>query len=335
MISSLNSVRMRLPSRLAVLLSTAALLTAGVAHAVTAPSLSITPATTTVTADQPVTFTVTMTNSDGTTSDVSTAATLSTDDPRGTIEKNVYQPGKVGSWSVQAGYQSLNATATVTVTPGAIQEIVINPNSDPEPTLVGTVKTFNAVAYDAQSNIVPDQTFNWSVVGDIGTISADGVFLPKTVGTGKVQAAVGTVSAQVSVAVNAAPVVNANTNTATTTTNTNTSTTNDNTNTSTNTNTDTTAPATTTTSCTTLKPWAWTLMLVLFLLVVAVLFALVPVTKVWPVIVALAASAVLAYIQRKYACDTSPWWAWVITLGTVALSAAALQFRPKQPPLQQ
>ena len=61
---------------------------------------------------------------------------------------------------------------------------------------------------------------------------------------------------------------------------------------------------------------------------------LVPVTKVWPVVVALLGAGILAFVQRKYDCNLQSWWAWVITLGTVALTALAIRSNPVKPPAQ-
>lgn len=289
----------------------------------------VTPATPTIISGQTQAFTVMAYAADNTAVDVTDQTTFSANDPLGSFTTNVYTAGKIGAWTVQASFQSFTATATVTVTPGAVKDIVVNPNSEPEQTTIGTNAKFTATAYDAKNNIIANQAVTWSVLGTVGTIDAQGIFVPKTIGTGKVQAAVGDVVGQVSVAVNAAPVVN--TNTAPVVKNTNTTNSNTvNTNTAVVTKDDTTNE---TTSCTTLRRWAWTLLLVIFLLATAILYALVPVTKIWPVAAALAVAAVLSFVQRKYDCTNGQaWWAWVMMIGTLALSAVALQLRPKNTP---
>ncbi len=298
------------------------------------------PSAAAITADQTQTFKVMSVAADGTTVDVTSQATLSTDDPLGKVSAVVYTPGKTGVWTVQAVYQSFTTSAAVTVAPGAVKEIVVNPNSDPEQTYLGTNVKYAAAVYDGHSNIISGQTLVWSVVGDIGSIDATGTFKPAQVGTGKVQAAVGDVIGQVSVVVNAALVTNTTTtNTAVTNTAANANA-NQNTNAAANTNitatNNTNATVSTETAatdaCTTMKPWVWTLLLLIFLLAVAVLYALVPVTKIWPVVAAIVAAGALAFIQRQYACGTQVWWAWVIVLGTIVLSAVALQMRPKNTP---
>ena len=341
--SFLNDRLMRsLPFRSGLLIGLMALaLSAGstVRAASSISTIALDPATTTITADQTQTYKVIATAADGTVSDVTSQSTLSTDNPLGKFSGAVYSPVKAGAWTVQAVYQSLTATATATVNPGAVQELVINPNSGPEQAYLGTNAKFTATVYDGHNNVISGPTVTWSVIGEIGTIDAAGTFKPKQVGTGKVQAAVGDVTGQVSVAVNASLVTNTApvTNTAVTNTAANANTAN-NTNAVSNVNaanSNVNAAATTsstTTGCTTLKPWAWTLLLVVFLLVVVVLYALVPVAKIWPAVAALAVAAILAFIQRKYACDGQLWWAWVVTLGTIAITALALQMRPKNTP---
>jgi len=293
------------------------------------------PASATITADQSQTFKVMAVDADGATTDVTDQATLTapvSTDPLGKVAGMVYTPSKTGVHSAQASFQSFTTTAAVTVTAGTAKEVVVNPNSEPEQAYIGTNVIFSATVYDAKNNILSDQKIVWTVIGENGSVNAQGVFVPKKVGTGKVQAAVGDVTGQVSVVVN--PTIVTNTNTVTNTTkntntvkNTNTTTSNANTNTVVVNTTDTT-----TTKCTTLKPWAWIGLLIIFLLAVAILFALVPITAIWPVVAALVAAAILAFIQRKYDCNGQAWWSWVIMLGTIALAGAALMMRPKNTP---
>lgn len=290
------------------------------------------PTTATLTADQTQIFKVLAVAADNTSTDVTAQSTLSVDDPLGKISGAIYTPGKAGTWTVQATFQSFTTTATVTVTPGAVQEVVVNPNSEPEQLYIGTNLKFTATAYDAKNNIVSDQKYIWTVIGENGSIDNQGVFKPTTVGTGKVQAAVGTVTGQVSVVVNPAIVTNTNTVTNTVSNTNAVANTNAPTNSATNTAALNTVDDETTTSCTSLKPWVWILLLVVFLIGVAVLFALVPVTMIWPTAAALLAAATLAFVQRKYDCHGQDWWAWVIMLGTIALAAAPLLMRPKHTP---
>lgn len=335
-----NDMHMRTPLRATVLVGLLALMTVfikPVQSAGPATKIVVEPATVSITADQTQTFKVLAVAADGTSTDVTTQSTLSTNDPLGKMSGAVYTPGKVGSWILQASYQSFTATATTIVTAGAVKEVVINPNSEPEQAFLGTTIRFSATAYDAKNNVVPSQTIVWTVTGENGSIDNQGIFTPTKIGTGKVQATAGAIVGQVSIVVNPAIVTNTNsvTNSAINTNapkNTNAA----NANTSTNSSTNTPVTATTTseksTSCTTLKPWAWIMLMILFLVGVAVLFALVPVTRIWPVVVALGAAVVLAYVQRTYDCNSQAWWAWIVMLGTIALASAALMMRPKNTP---
>lgn len=298
----------------------------------------IEPATATVTADQTQTFKVMAVAADNTSTDVTSQSTISVNDPLGKVDGAIYTPGKAGSWTVQAAFQSFTVTGSTTVTPGAPKEIVINPNTEPEQVYLGINTVFSATVYDAKNNVVPNQTVVWSVIGENGTIDAQGVFVPATIGTGKIQAALGSIIGQVSLVVNAAIVTDTNTANTNTVRNTNTAknintaNTNTTTNTSTNTAITSTENQAQTTSCTTMKPWVWIILLVVFLAGVAMLFALVPVTAIWPVVAAVLGAAILSYVQRKYGCDGQVWWAWVMMLSTLALAGAALMMRPKNTP---
>lgn len=316
-------------------------------------SIALTPATVTLNADQSQTFVVTATHADGTTADVTSGSGLSNDDPLGSMTGSTYHPGKVGAHTIQATFQSFKATATVTVTPGAVAEIVINPNTDPEQTYIGRTQKFTATLYDSHSNVVTGTAVTWSVIGDVGTIDKNGVFTPTTVSTGKIQAKVGYIVGEVAVQVNQALPTNTNTVVTSTTANTNAATnkntnatknanvgnanSNRNTNAATvnatkNTNVSSASQSTTatTTKCTTLKTWVWVIILIVFLAAVAVFYGLFPVTAIWPVLVALVAAGVMAYVERKFGCGSQNWWTWVVTLGTIILTALGLRQPPKK-----
>ena len=313
------------------------------AHAAApANGLTITPSSDSITADDSRTFLVKTTNTDGTTTDVTSAATLSINDPLGSLTAATYHAGKIGTWTVIATYQSFTATAKITVSAGALVSLDINPNSDPEVVTLGKTTKFSAEGFDAHNNKVTGSSVTWSVIGDVGSIDQSGVFTPVKTGSGRVQVTSGSVIDTINVTVKEAPATNTNsstnTNTSTTTnsnvnrtTNTNTTATNTNTGATTNSNANTNTSGTTTTNtssglqCTTLKSWLWVLLLVAFLAAVWTLYTLVPVTKWWPVLLALIGAAVLAIVQRKYGCSMHAWWAWVMILGTVGISLYHLQ----------
>lgn len=334
------------PAMLALLLLASALVTSPQPTAAASPAsgLQIVPSTATVTADQVVSFVVKASHQDGTITDVTKESTLSTNDPRGRISAATYAPGKIGSWLVQASYQALTTQATVVVSAGALRELEVNPNSQPETVSIGQKQDFNARGFDQHDNLLSNVSVTWRTTGSIGSINAQGVFTPTAIGTGKVIATSGNISNSVAVATIAAPVVpsnstpdanvNRNTNTSTKNTNSAPSNTNVAVNGSTNVNStsNTNSPETAggTTSCTTPRLWIWVIILVAFLTGVALLYAFVPVSRIWPAVVAFAGAIILTLIQRKYGCQLYPWWAWIITLGTVALTIMGM--RQTMPP---
>ncbi len=308
-----------------------------------ATAISVSPATATVNADQTVAFTVTATDASGIATNVTIDSNFSTDDPLGSVVSATYRAGKVGQWKILVTYQSFTATATITVAPGALSEIDINPDSQPEVVSVGNSRTFTAQGFDQRNNIVTDFSPTWVVSGEIGTIDERGKFVATTVGTGTIEArsASGVID-QVAVTVRAAaPIITTNTNV---NSNTNTAANanangNANTNTTTNANTNTALePANTNTSatlnntlkCTTMKNSLWVLIVVGYLAIVALLFAFVPVTRIWPAVIALGGAIALIFVHRNYGCSVLPWWPWVLTLGTVGLTMLALRQAPKK-----
>ncbi len=334
--SFLNTTRMRTTFRAAVifgLLALASVFIRPVTAAGPATSISISPIAGSVSTDGTQIFVVSAIAVDTTVTDVTSQSTVSVNDPKGTVSGATYTPGKAGTWTVQVAYQSFTATGSVTVTAGAVQEIVVNPNSEPEQTYIGTNKNFTAVAYDGKNNIVSGQTFVWSVLGENGSITSAGIFTPKATGTSKIQATIGTITGQISIVVNPALITqptpapiqknnnvkNANLKA---------------TNTPTNTSVPSAPNKQETTSCTSLKPWVWIILLIIFLMGIAILFALVPITAIWPAVLALGAAVILAYIQRKYDCNGQSWWSWIVMLGTIALAGSALMMRPKTTPIE-
>ncbi len=312
-----------------------------------ATSLTISPASVHLTSDQNQTFVVTAKDKDGNTTDVTSAAFISSNDPLGSMTGATYFAGQTGAWKVQASFESLTADATVMVTAGALKELSINPNTDPELINQGSARKFTARGFDAQSNEVTGFTPTWSVIGEIGTIAADGTFTATNVGTGKVQATVGSITGQVAVVVKEVPVgETANTNGATDTNSSNTSASsnsngntnaNDNTNAVTNLNTSNTNAANSmseesTEACTTLATWLWVVIMIVFLIGVAILYALVPITKIWPAIVGLGGAIALIIVHRATGCEQLLWWDWVLALVTLGLSVLALRQLPTPPP---
>lgn len=298
--------------------------------------ISISPTAPTVIVGETATFTVTATDTAGTTSNVTADSIFSMTDPAGSLEKNIYRAGRVGTWAITADYQSLTATTNVTVNPGALAELSINPNSAPEIVNVGEKVKFTTKAYDAENNVLSDIPITWSVTNELGEISTGGTFTASKVGTGAIVASSNGITAQVDVRVQAAPVVstvntntttnanqatNANTNTAVI--DTNTAVVNENANEAV--TTETSADKTT---CSAGKLWLWSILLLVLLGTVALLYAIYPVSMIWPAVAALVGTVVVVFLQRKYGCDNQSWWSWIMVIGTVLLSALALRQSP-------
>lgn len=309
-----------------------------------ATSLTVTPATNTVTADETVVFTATAKDAANVETNVTGAATWSMNDPLGSLTGSTYHAGKAGTWTVQANFESLTATANVTVTPGALASLVINPNSDPEFVSRGSKVEFTVQGYDQHNNVITGFTPTWSVIGEIGSTNANGVFTASTIGTGKIQASLGTITAQIPVVVKEPDPVTTNTNGNTNTSGNTNANRNANTNANANsnananvnapvnenqnTNTTGTPGVTNDDECKTLATWVWVLILIVFLLGVAILYALVPVTKIWPAVIGLAGAIALVIIHRSYGCDLMTWWSWVIALATLGLTVLAMRQLP-------
>lgn len=313
-------------------------------------SITLTPTAATITADQTKTFVVTGKDAaNDTTGDFTSDSTLSVNDPLGSFVDATYHAGKVGTWTIQATYQSFTATTTITVKAGALKELTINPNSAPEFVDQGTKKTFRVQGFDASSNPVTGFTASWSVIGTIGTIDSKGVFTASALGTGKVKVTSGTITAEIPVVVKSPDATNSNTNTTNSNANSNTNgstnqnsngnangntnqvtndTVNDNTN-AVNSNTNSSTGGTTNDlKCTTLAAWLWVVILIVFLVAVAVLYALVPVGKIWPAAIGLGGAIALVIVHRNYGCQELLWWDWVMALAALGLTVFAARQMP-------
>lgn len=304
-----------------------------------ATSLSVTPSSLKLTADQSVALVVTAKDATNATEDVTGASTYAVSDPRGRIVGTTYEAGKAGSWLITVTYEGLTATVPVTVTAGALVEMIINPNSEPEIIPLDRKPDFAAQGFDVDNNRVSIPTPNWSVTGGIGTISSKGVFTPSKLGAGTVVITSGSISSSIRVNVVAARGTNENSNA-----NTNTAAnTNAGPKTNSNVNSDTNAPANAnintptdgstddTRVCTARKNWLWGIILLALLGAVAVLYAFIPVTKNWPAFVAVVAAIGLSVVERNTGCTDNVWWPWIAILGTVGLTIFAYQQTPKQP----
>ncbi|MEA3345426.1 MAG: Ig-like domain-containing protein [Chloroflexota bacterium] len=129
----------------------------------------LTPVMATVAAEYTQTYTVTAFDQHDNPWDVTVGSLFSTTDPRGAFEANVYTAGQVGDWIQSASYESLTATADVTVIHGDPVRIEIAPRDT-------TIKAeytqvYTATAFDSEDN-------PWDVTADaqFGTTDPCGYF---------------------------------------------------------------------------------------------------------------------------------------------------------------
>jgi len=107
---------------------------------------------------------------------------------QGTIDASGrYAPGPAGTWEVRATDSGIAGIALVTVTPGAVVRLAVVP---PVVTITADeTATFQAVGIDRAGNTVPVAGPAWSV--EDGSISSQGLFTPRPVGTWRVTATSG------------------------------------------------------------------------------------------------------------------------------------------------
>ncbi|MBI4426266.1 MAG: hypothetical protein HY567_01710 [Candidatus Kerfeldbacteria bacterium] len=177
-------------------------------------SFSINPAEALVAAGQTQTFTTPGRDASGATTDLTSNTVFSTTDPSGKLQANVYTGGRAGSWVVTATYAGLTADAQVTVIPGSIADLTVNPNSNPEFVVNGASRTFTAEAFDAFNNKISNVVVQWTVEGGVGTITAlsdsSARFTATKEGAGRVAARSGDEVSSIDVTVTTAPATNVN-----------------------------------------------------------------------------------------------------------------------------
>ncbi len=179
-------------------------------------SITIAPTDPVIAAGTAQSFTVTGHDAAGVTADLTADAVFTMTDPLGAVKANAYTAGKSGTWVISGSYNNLTAEAKVTVTPGALNEIVVNPNSTPEFLTVGASRSFTAEAFDVHNNVLRDAEVQWTVTGDIGTVknvnATSTKFTATKTGKGTLVARIGETAMSVNVTVTAAPVANSNVN---------------------------------------------------------------------------------------------------------------------------
>jgi hypothetical protein len=149
-----------------------------------AVALTVDPPTATVAADSKVTFKALATDAKGNAVSVSATWSVSGGAEAGVISPaGVYDPMKVGSYTVTAASGSLTATAQVEVTPGKVAILDLTPKT--KTVNVGETIAFTFEASDSDGNPLSNLVPEWDVTGGIGTVT-DGVFTAKRAGSGKV-----------------------------------------------------------------------------------------------------------------------------------------------------
>ncbi|HKZ48814.1 MAG TPA: DNRLRE domain-containing protein [Thermoplasmata archaeon] len=113
-----------------------------------------------------------------------------------------------GAGNVRVDSGPLNATASVTVLPGAVASVAVTPGSVSLLPFDG--QTFTADAYDAFGNPLAGQNFTWAVTGGVGTLNATwGASVSFTAApppaNGTVEASVGAVTGAAQVSVGSGP----------------------------------------------------------------------------------------------------------------------------------
>ena len=154
-------------------------------------TLTVSPDTKTLTADETQQFTVTGVDTNGNATDMG-IITWSVAGGIGTIDAatGLFDTAKVGTGNVTAT-SSIGAVAdtsdTITVTAGALATLMVSP--DTVALTADEAQPFTVAGLDADGNSTGPGTITWSVTGDIGTIDVTtGLFDPITVGTGTVAA---------------------------------------------------------------------------------------------------------------------------------------------------
>ncbi|HLF07073.1 MAG TPA: M28 family peptidase, partial [Thermoplasmata archaeon] len=98
----------------------------------------------------------------------------------------LFTPQKTGTWAISAAYQQISGAASVTVTPGPLGSLELEPR---QATLkVGEKKKYSFFANDSKGNPIPGLPVTVGTEPDLGDFAADGTFTAKTAGSGKVKA---------------------------------------------------------------------------------------------------------------------------------------------------
>jgi len=169
-----------------------------VIHGSLATTLTLSPASQTITAGQSVVYSAAAANRFGSWDITSETAFTTTLTAGGSWSDNVYTSQRAGTWVVTGTFQTRVDTATLTVNPGPLHHITIctDPNGqNPAGAHAMTTDdtwTLYAAGYDVYGNFIGNQVVTWAVTGGIGVVSpgsgASTTLDAQTPGTGVVQA---------------------------------------------------------------------------------------------------------------------------------------------------
>lgn len=238
-----------------------------------------------------------------------------------------------------------SASAATTITSSALDHIVVQPNDRPTVIDIETDQQFIATGYTKDEIALSGLTFHWTSDGDVGIITADGMFTGTRGGIGRVIARNGQITASVGVVVRgvakATPPA-APTSTPSSSTTVQPVVTNTNETVNSNTNDDgavkgdsveeTPAVASeTTTPCTTIRAWLWLIVLALYCIVLFAYFLSLGESRtlwwwIWPAL--LTAAPFVLYFGTRCG-NTHIWVPW--TLGILAILLTVFYLRVLRP----
>ncbi len=149
--------------------------------------VKVTPDSAEITADSTVQFTVTDYDADGNITSINVIGSWSVIGSIGNISPGgLFTPGLAGDGRIAFTGALADTTATVRVVAGALQQIVVSPD-----TLIlsaDSVHQYEALGFDAHGNSQDPGSITWSVTGPIGSIDSTGLFDASTAGSARVAA---------------------------------------------------------------------------------------------------------------------------------------------------
>jgi hypothetical protein len=136
-------------------------------------SIELTPADIELKAGSWKTFTCTGYDADGNTQGISVQWAVS---GGGTVDSNgLFKAKTVGEWTIYANVSSFSAAGSITIKPGDLSRIEINPKTTS--ITAGQTLTLTATGYDNCDNIIEPLSIEWSAFEKAGQFSSPGKFV--------------------------------------------------------------------------------------------------------------------------------------------------------------